>query len=76
MSNSRLADYFREQMAPSQAQAIPAPGGFMVCPSVLIAGLNPVQQFWQNALYQIAFEQALAAARPSLPERDLLGVWN
>jgi hypothetical protein len=38
--------------------------------------MNPMQLFWQNALYQIAFESAQASARLSLPERDLLGVWN
>jgi hypothetical protein len=31
---------------------------------------------WQQGLYRWAFEQAQAAARPSLPERDLLAVWN
>ena len=30
----------------------------------------------QQMLYQLAFEQAQAVAQPSLPERDLLGVWN
>jgi hypothetical protein len=30
----------------------------------------------QQLLYQIAFERAREVARPSLPERDLLGVWN
>jgi hypothetical protein len=31
---------------------------------------------WQWMVYQMAFEQAQAVARLSLPERDLLGVWN
>jgi hypothetical protein len=31
---------------------------------------------WIQNLYRQAFEQAQAVARPSLPERDLLGVWN
>ena len=44
------------------------PGSFVMCPT----GLNQTQQ----ALYQWAFEQAQEAARPSLPERDLAGVWN
>jgi hypothetical protein len=30
----------------------------------------------QRDLYRWAFEQAQEAARPSLPERDLAGVWN
>jgi hypothetical protein len=30
----------------------------------------------QQQLYRLALEQAQAVARPSLVERDLLGVWN
>jgi hypothetical protein len=30
---------------------------------------------WQQ-VYQMAFQQAQAVVRPSLLERDLLGVWN
>jgi hypothetical protein len=29
-----------------------------------------------RALYEWAFREAQAASAPSLPERDLLGVWN
>jgi hypothetical protein len=49
-----------------------APGSFVVCPVAPAAGLGAVQQ----ALYRWAFEQARAVVQPSLPERDLLGVWN
>jgi hypothetical protein len=49
---------------------------FAVCPLALIQGQSPVQQSWQSALYQLAFEQARAVLEPSLLERDLLGVWN
>jgi hypothetical protein len=42
---------------------------FCACPVVLA---RP----WQQQVYQMAFEQAQAVVRPSLPERDLLGVWN
>ncbi len=31
---------------------------------------------WQQWRYRPAFEQAQAVVRPSLPERDLLAVWN
>jgi hypothetical protein len=53
-----------------------SPAGFMLCPPALGAALDPVQWLCQQALYRWAFEQAQAVVRPSLPERDLLGVWN
>ena len=46
-----------------------APCAFIPC---LVIGIHVQQQ----ALYQWAFEQAQAVARPSILERDLLGVWN
>ncbi len=49
-----------------------APGSFTLYPHVSLAELSPGQQW----LYQWAFAQAQEAARPSLPERDLAGVWN
>jgi hypothetical protein len=49
---------------------------FMFCPPALAGIHDPVQWLCQQALYRWAFEQAQAVARPSLPERDLLAVWN
>ena len=47
---------------------------------VVITDLNMPERgglwLWQQALYQWAFEQAQQVVRPSLPERDLLAVWN
>jgi hypothetical protein len=60
---------------PSTPAPAPSPGGFVLCPFCLPlapAGCAP----WQQALYQWAFAQAQAVVRPSLPERDLLAVWN
>jgi hypothetical protein len=34
------------------------------------------QILWQQWVYRCAFEQAQAVTRPSILERDLLGVWN
>jgi hypothetical protein len=57
------------------APAAPAPGAFLLCP--VCAPLLPAGcALWQQALYQWAFAQAQAVVRPSLPERDLLAVWN
>ena len=48
-------------------------GAFILCP---VPHGNPLELFWQQELYRWAFAQAQAVVRPSLPERDLLGVWN
>jgi hypothetical protein len=50
--------------------------GFMACPIAVQHGLTAAQLLWQCAIYQMAFIQAEAELRPSLPERDLLAVWN
>jgi hypothetical protein len=64
---------FRHQAAPPPA---PSPAAFMLCP-VICLPLLPVEfQLWQQALYQWAFAEAQAVVQPSLPERDLLAVWN
>jgi hypothetical protein len=59
--------------APSAA---PVPAAFVVCPLVLVSNTNILHQLWQEAVYRLAYEQAQAAARPSILERDLLAVWN
>jgi hypothetical protein len=61
-------------LPPAPAPA-PAPGAFVLCP-LCPAPAPPGYALWQQALYQWAFAQAQAVARPSLPERDLLAVWN
>jgi hypothetical protein len=53
-----------------------SPGGFMLCPVMSLPGMTVEQWLWQQGLYRWAFEQAQAVVRPSLPERDLLAVWN
>ncbi|MCI0463968.1 MAG: hypothetical protein L0Z62_44105 [Gemmataceae bacterium] len=58
----------------------PAPGitpaGFALFAAATFPGHCPEQWLWQQWLYQRAFEIAQEVARPSLLERDLLGVWN
>jgi hypothetical protein len=49
------------------------PRAFMLCPVAVASPQHSQLQVW---LYQRAFELAQAAARPSILERDLLGVWN
>jgi hypothetical protein len=53
---------------------MPSPSGFAFFPWWQPGSLE--QQRFQVGIYQIAWENAQAAMRPALPERDLLGVWN
>jgi hypothetical protein len=54
----------------------PSPSAFVLCPLVCLPPQAAEQGAWQQALYAWAFAQAQAVVRPSLPERDLLAVWN
>jgi hypothetical protein len=49
------------------------PGAFILC-AIQVTSLD--QWTVQQWLYQRAFEAAEAVVRPSILERDLLGVWN
>ena len=57
---------------PRPPEARPAATHFLLYPLSGALPLSPAQ-LW---IYQVAFEEAKAVARPSLPERDLLAVWN
>jgi hypothetical protein len=57
---------------PQPPAANPSPAGFVCCPQFA----SPEQWMALQWIYRVAFEQAQAVARPSLPERDLCGVWN
>src|SRR5262249_12061544 len=54
----------------------PQPHAFCLCPPNIMNGMGAIQWLMLQQLYQAAFAQAQAVARPSLPERDLLAVWN
>lgn len=56
--------------------ASPSPTAFLLCPLTGLPFTSPAQGQWQQNLYAWALAQAQAVVRPSLPERDLLGVWN
>ncbi len=68
MNRNRLPSAAEAVRLPQPPPPPAASGSFMLCP----AGLGPAQE----ALYRWALEQAQQAARPSIPERDLAGVWN
>jgi hypothetical protein len=61
---------------PQPPDPSPSPAGFVLCPRGYFPPLTAEQLAWQNALYEWALAQAQAVVRPSLPERDLLAVWN
>jgi hypothetical protein len=50
-----------------------SPAAFALCPFPVCSAAQWTAQQW---LYQRAFEVAQAVVRPSILERDLLGVWN
>jgi hypothetical protein len=76
MQRHRFLEQVNRQWLP-RPQARPVnPMAFRACPPTLMPGVPGSALPWQEQVYRLAFEQAQAVVRPSLPERDLLGVWN
>jgi hypothetical protein len=73
---------FRNRITMNEPEPLPLPRPISpplnLCGFVLVAvPLMPQEQwFAQQCLYQRAFELAQAVVRPSIVERDILGVWN
>ena len=70
---------FREQLeklhrVPRTAEPQVVPG-FIACPAILIEQVNGNQSSIQQQVYRWAFQQALAAVRPSRLERALADNW-
>jgi hypothetical protein len=74
----------RRQSAPSEIRLhqLPRPSmpqitaaGFAILP-ITVPTANLDEWICRNWVYMKALEQAMAATRPSLIERDLLGYWN
>ena len=61
---------FRQTMTP------PPNPPFVLFPLGHLPPVAPAQWLYQQALYQWAFAQAQQVVRPSIVERDLLGVWS
>jgi len=53
-----------------------APGAFVFCPLASLPDVSPEHLAAVKELYQRALAEAAAVVRPSIVERDLLGVWN
>jgi hypothetical protein len=75
MHSHRFLHALEQHPLPQPPRPAVAPTAFILCPIAWQAML-PAQQCFLLAIYQAAFQEAQAVARPSLPERDLLGVWN
>lgn len=61
---------------PEPPQPPASPAGFCLCPWTMMSGMSIEQILLRQMIYQMALAQAQAVVRPSLPERDLLAVWN
>ncbi len=75
MNQSRLPASFGSVRLPQPPAPPVSLASFVFCPVVLMPVCGP-QMLWQAMVYRAAFETAQAVVRPSLPERDLLAVWN
>jgi hypothetical protein len=66
------------QRFPIPASPAPQPGlqTFVAVPPTCLPNCTSDQQQLTQELYRLALEQVEAVLRPSLPERDLLAVWN
>lgn len=77
MGRNRMHDYLPPPDQGSPASSPPVQGRyFMVCPLACWVGLPLIHQLAVQALYAQALADAVAAARPSRVEKDLLGFWN
>ena len=72
MHAHRFQQHLPAYRPPRPAEPRVSSANFLFYPLAGFQPLTPVQMW----IYQQAFEQAQAVARPSLPERDLLGEWN
>jgi hypothetical protein len=60
----------------SHAMTTPPDQPFIIVPLSWLPPVAPAQWLYVQAIYQWAFAQAQEVMRPSIVERDLLGVWN
>jgi hypothetical protein len=65
-----------EVQVPRPAATGPSPAGFVLVPTACLPRVTPNEWCWQQWVYRCAFAEADAVVRPSLPERNLLAVWN
>jgi hypothetical protein len=66
----------RVAQLPKPPAPVVSPAGFVLCPLGPLPGGPLADWLARQWLYLRAFEEAQAVVQPSLPERDLLAVWN
>ena len=77
MAVNRISQFQTRQGVPSKKQsaAMPSaasvPQGFAVCPPQLMTA-----NAWQQEIYRLAYERALAAVQVPRHHRWLFSVWN
>jgi len=76
MHRNRITAEAESIRLPRAPQAPVQPQSFFWYPVSWLPGNGAARGSALEELYRLAFEQAQAVARPSLPERDLLAVWN
>jgi hypothetical protein len=76
MYRNRLPERKPVYHLPQQPAPAFSPEAFVMVPVICLPALSWGQLAWQQWLYRQAMEQAQGVLSPSLPERDLLGVWN
>jgi len=77
MDPNRFNRRLRGPTTPPQTPPDPlASGAFVFLPTSFMFPVSPEFAQWQQALYQWAYNQAQELNKPSLYERDWLGVWN
>jgi hypothetical protein len=72
MNRNRLERHFKQHS--STPKALLNACSFVLYPVPCTAPFS--LQYCQAIVYQAAWRETEAIQRPSLPERDLLGVWN
>jgi hypothetical protein len=75
MHTNRMSSAFEPQL-PKLPEPVPAAAAFVLLPLTCLPEQTQSQATQVQWIYQQAMETAKAVARPSLPERDLLGYWN
>jgi hypothetical protein len=73
MDRHRMRGEVGLPVLPRPAAPEPSFSAFMLC---CVPCASAAQGLWVQELYRWAFAEAQAVVRPSLPERDLLAVWN